>query len=269
MNHRKILETIESKFCSLSSIKGLFYTGSTATERYDQFSDLDIYLLTDCDANIMLDDIIDFINKEWLVVMVNRTSSSMSVYIKPDFFKIELSIIEKEDLRTGFRLKNARIVKDFDNALADLKKKSQDLDVSVSYEEALQLFIDFRESQLYVARHTARGWKWSAMGDANYQGEQLFYLLSRLKGRLQYGFREAEHFLTSEELKLLTATRCHTTDTEEIYRAMKAIWILMKYTENYYNQQQSKQLEINTPDGEILEYIHKLYSEAVKIKLID
>ena len=121
---------------------------------------------------------------------------------------------------------------------------------------------DFRDSQLYTARHTARGWKWSAMGEANYHGEQLFYLLSRLKGRLQYGFREAEYFLSKTELKLLKATRCHEATSKEIQRAMKANWEFMKYIENYYEAQFYEKLLINSPDNELLNCVNSTYEIA-------
>jgi len=260
--HKTIFQAIENKILSSDEIIGIFYTGSTATGKFDEFSDLDIYLVTNSCQITLIDNLLEFISSRWAVRFFNKTMDSLSVYIQDDFFKLEIHILGMSDLKPGHRMKDARIVKDQNDSLSQIKKISQSWNVKISYEDITNFFIDQRESQLYVARHTARGWKWSAMGDANYQGEQLFYLLARLKGRLQYGFREAEYFLTAEELKLLSATRCHTPETQEIYRAMKANWTFMKYIEDYYNNQNSKKLKISTPDQELLDYINELYLRA-------
>jgi len=196
--HNTILQAIENKIFASDEITGMFYTGSTATGKFDEFSDLDIYLVTDSCQITLIDNLLEFISVRWTVRFFNKTNDSLSVYIQDDFFKLEIHILGMSDLKPGHRMKNARIVKDLNDTLGQIKMISQSWDVTISYEDITNFLIDQRECQIYAARHTARGWKWSAFGDVNYQGEQLFYLLARLKDRLQYGFREVEYFLTEK-----------------------------------------------------------------------
>ena len=46
MNHKKVLQKIEQKLKHMEEIEGIFYTGSTATGKLDEFSDLDICLVS-------------------------------------------------------------------------------------------------------------------------------------------------------------------------------------------------------------------------------
>ncbi len=260
---RTVLEKIGQKLHTVKEVTGVFYSGSTASGKLDAFSDLDIFLIADKKRAKKLFGVLEkWVDSNWKIKMRNICDSRMILFIGETFLKVEFDVLGKEEIMPEYKLKFARIAKDTNNFLKNLKKKSMNCSLIVSKKEAEKLFFESRDSQLYAARHAARGWRWSAMGEANYCGEQMFYLLAKLKGRRQFGFREAEKFLTKYELTLLKETRCCSTNVLEIQRAMKANWKFMKYVEMHYEKISGNKLNKAFSDYELLKIVEMTYEKA-------
>lgn len=257
-----VLEKIEQKLHSMKEITGVFYSGSIASGKLDKFSDLDIFLIADkARAKKVFAKLEKWISSNWEIKMRHICDISMIIFIGETFLKVEFELLSKEKIMPEYKLKFIKIAKDTNNFLKNLKKTSMECSLNVSKKEAEELFFESRDSQLYAARHAARGWKWSAMGEANYHGEQLFYFLAKLKDRHQFGFREAEKFLAKHELAMLKETRCRSTDAKEIQRAMKANWNFMKYVERYYEKISGNKLHTTSSDYELLRVVEGIYGK--------
>lgn len=261
--YEKLLQKFENRVKNLKGVIGLFYSGSIASGKANKFSDIDIYLVVDKNNfERILKKSEELASTFGKIKVCHKDENGIGVFIGDDFLKVEIAIIKKGDLKPKYKFKNIKIIKDTNNYLKNLKKKSQKFRIEVSKKEAEKLFFECRDSQIYTARHVARGWKLSAMGEANYHGEQLFYLLAKLKGRFQFGFRDVENFLTKKELEMLKETRCHSTAKKEIQRAMKANWKFMKYIEKYYESVTGNKLRLRSNDSELLKIVEVTYKRA-------
>ena len=185
---------------------------------------------------------------------------SITSFIGESFLKVDITLHQLESVKPSSEFKYMLIIKDNNRFIENLKKKSKKVNVRIpSVKEFKQFLFELIDSQIYAARHTARGWELSAIGEAEYEGRRLFDILAKLRGREQYGFREVEKWMSREELSMLEATRCNSTKTEDIKRTMRAVWKFAEYVKKEYEKVMKVKVKLSYDYKEILKIANKIY----------
>jgi|GEM_PF-6735493 len=259
----QLLKTLEPFLTSIDAVIGIFYAGSTATGFRDAYSDIDCFLVVEKFDPTLMNRIRTFLAKYWEVRFESGNAWGHSFFLGEQFIKLEIDILlPKDHLTPQVKFQGIKIIKDTKGLLAKVSAASEKLKVVVDHATAVQLFLDIRDGQLYIAKHAVRGWRWSAMGEVHAEAEQLFQVLAKLKGRTQFGFREAESFLTVKELQLLAATRCPTTDVQAIKTAAHGLWNFLQYVESYYKKKTKRRLHISCDDDALLQMTESIYRDV-------
>ncbi len=260
------LGKFEGKIKEIPEIMGAFYTGSIAIGKNDKYSDIDMSVIVKSkDTEKIIEKLREIVSAFGNIKMYNLYSHaeggwSFTSFIGQNYLEVEIDLYIFESMKPSLDLKNILIIKDRNSFLENLKRKSQKFKVEIpNIKDFKQLLFDIRVSQIYTARHTARGWKWSALGEVEYEGRRLFDVLTKLRGREQYGYREVEKWMTKKELAMLDATRCSSTKTEYIRKSMKAVWKFADYVKKEYERVTKRKIKLIYNDKEILKIANKTY----------
>lgn len=263
-NFMKKLERLEAFVKENKHIEGCLYLGSLGKETYDMYSDYDIAL-------IVSDKQVKHIRKTWKSIAsligefrfgYAETEEDFKIFVGKDYDKIDLEILDKKSLFPNVRYNFAKIIKDKNNILKNLKEKSRKLktpNILISENEFKKRMLEVREGHFYVAKHCKRGLSFSARSELNNLGALLFKILSEIKGMEAHELiRKAEKSLSKTEKTLLKDATCMSETKEEIHRTMSANWKLMKYIEKLYEKRTKKRLNLYINDDEILKKIHSI-----------
>jgi len=253
------LKQFTEKLKKIPEIIAVYYAGSLGGGTMDKYSDLDI------------DIVVKDKDYKKITKKIKKLSSffgeiklyyPFAAYVENDYLKVELEPIKKSSLKPDFFLKHVKIIFDREGTLTKLYKKAQRAKIKINHGNTVDTFKTLIDDQIYTARHTARGWKFDAMEEANWHSKELFLLLARLKGYDQWGLRRAEEILSKNELKMFKNTVCTSPKTQNIKKSMKANWKFMKYVKDQYEKKTNKKIDLKVNEKEILRIVDKIYKEA-------
>lgn len=259
-DYSKKLERFTKKLEEKKDIIAAFYTGSTASQSWDEYSDIDIAIVVeDKDYAKIVKHIREFLGIWGEIKLINkhRGIDETYAYIGKDYLKVEIDPIKKSELKPRWELKNIRIAFDKDGTITKVLKQSfKKTRPELDHEELVHFFLDTRSNFIYVSRHYARGQRLSGMGELNRISGDLFYYLGKIKGMEGYeNIRTAEKHLTRGEWDLLRSSSCRSLELSEVKRAIKSSWDYMKYLEKLYEKETKRKLNLNCNDKEILDVI--------------
>jgi hypothetical protein len=261
-----MMQKLEREILPKEEVLAAFYGGSIGGGIPDEYSDIDFYIVVE-DGNFSstFDSVPDMMRELGKIYfIIDRShSNEWAFFFEKDFFEIDFGVRKVSELKPELKYREIIITKDNEGLLAGLQKRSREMEFKIVPKHFKAWFEEIRHGQIYTARHCARGWVQSAYGEAIYEGEQLFYLLAKLRGiPNQHGFRNAENFLTQKEMNMLLATRPGDSTIEDIRKAIKANWELLKYVEREFEKKTSENLDIKCYDAELLKVADEIYRKC-------
>jgi predicted nucleotidyltransferase len=246
------------------SVLGLLYIGSLGRGTADRYSDLDIEVwVPDEDLEIAFDRLRALLETLGTVQFtIFRELSAMRGFVGPDWRRVELHLMCRDELQPSPKFAEARIVKDIDGVLERLIAESPRELVQPTWMQMRQMIEEAIDGQIYLALHNARGASWSAMGEVSYRLSELYTLLSRLRGYRSYGFRYVETELAPYERDLLAASWPTSAEQAEVRRAARALW---EWTRHVWSEAEvvlGSTLEITIDESAFLAAVDRIYAEA-------
>lgn len=267
VDYSKQLNEFTEKLRKIPEILAVLYTGSTAKQSWDEYSDVDIDIVVkDKDYNKIVKQLPKMLSMWGKVRLCNhyKGCDETYVFIGKDYTKVEIDPIKKSDLKPNWTFKDIRIGFDKDGTITKIHKQSlKEKRPKLDHNEFVHLFLDTRSNFLYIVRHYARGQKLSGASEIGGIGGELFYYLGKLKGMEGYeNIRTAEKHLTKNEWDFLKISSCKSLKKTEVKRAIKANWKYMKYLERLYEKTTKRKLNLKCNDKEILQIINKTLDRA-------
>jgi hypothetical protein len=256
-----LLTPFEATVLNDPSVLGVLYTGSLGRGIADRFSDLDIVAWVAgeaaADPDATLQRLLARLGPIRLVIPGDPRS--VTGLVSQDWRRVDLDLRRRDELEPDPHYAGARIVKDFDGALARLVAASTPDDVGPTWEAARQEILVAIDSQIYLAAHNARGATWSAMEEVTYRLALLYELVARLRGRRSYGFRYVEGLLSPAEQRLLEAAWPSAPDREEVRRAARELWAWTRLVWEEAERSLGRPLEVTVDEAELLAAVDVLY----------
>ncbi len=255
-NHSKKLKEFTEYLKTFPEIIAVLYTGSTATRKWTEYSDLDIDIVVDDkDHAKIIKKIPEFLSWWGDIKFYNNYGGCNEHYafIGEDYFKIDLDPIKLSELKPCFQAKNIRVGFDKKGVLKEVIDKSKKLKKELpTKKEIKQIFLDVRGNIIYLARYYARGRFFSGVNEITSIRWDLFKVFCSIKNIFDFELsRNAEKLLTKKERQMFEDTSFHSYKKEEVIRAIKACLKLTHYLEKEYEKKFGK-LDYNVNDEEIL-----------------
>jgi hypothetical protein len=246
---------------TIPEIIGIYYAGSTATASWDNYSDLDICIVSkDKDYDKIVKMIPKLLSWWGEVKFYNKyeTWDQMYAFIGKEHFKVEIEPVRISYFKKPhFDSVNIKIVYDTTGNVSHGKKLSQKLKKNHLDGKYFRWnLLDIRSNLIYVANHYARGQKIEALGTLDLIGNELFKLLAKTKNLEDWELRRvAEKKMTKKEKELWFGSRAKGVDKKEVFSSIKSAWSFMRYIEKEYEKASKKKLNLRTNDEEILNRI--------------
>ncbi len=262
--HEEILNLYIDKLRSVKEILAVYCTGSTATKKWDEYSDLDIgFVVEDKDYDKFCKKLPKLLDIGKKIKFHNNYLGidETYAYMGENYFKVDLEPMKKSNIKKPrWSLKDIRIIFDKEGTLTKSYKQSQNKKLpKLSHKEAVNFFIEERDTQFYVARHCARGLRFSEMNSVNSTWVGLVSFMAKIKGMTDFHFfRAAESLLTQKERELFLMPKLHSDSPKEIEKGMMQNWKIMLYLEKLYEKKFGK-LNLPCKDKEILKRLKELY----------
>lgn len=258
------LEEFEEYLKKVPEIIAVYYTGSTASKKWDKYSDIDIDIVVkDKDYEKIRKKLLKLLSWWGEIKFVNHYKDSDETYafVGEDYLKVEIDPIRLSDIKPCWKARHIRIAYDKEGTLTKVYRISQkEKKPKLEHEEFLQLFLDTRSNFFYIARHFMRGQKLSAASEIGSMSGDLFIHLGKIKGYEAYeNLRNAEKHLNKKEWNFLKTTSCKSLEKNEVQRALRANWKFMKYLERMYEKKTGNKLGLKCDDKEILKNINKIF----------
>jgi predicted nucleotidyltransferase len=263
-DYSKKLAEFTDELKKIPEIIGIMYAGSTATETWDEYSDIDVDIVVkDKDYEKIVKMLPKLLALWGEVKFWNQYETWEETYgfIGDDYFKVELEPIRESYFNEPhFDLKNIKIIYDKTGKIAKAKKKSQKLKhVHLDEKYFRWNLLDTRSNFLYVANHYARGQKFEAASVADLMVVEIFKMLAKTKELEDWELRRiAEKNMTKKEFEFWTHSRPKSFEKRELRRALKVCWKFMKHVERQYEKVSGKKLDLGVKDTEIFEKVMEL-----------
>ncbi len=263
-DHSKQLEEFTDKLKQIPEIIAVYYTGSTASQTWDEYSDVDIDIVVkDKDFDKIFKNLPSILSKWGEIKFVGRYLDEHETYahIGEEYLKVEIDPIKLSNLKPSEELKNIRIGFDKKEILKDIIKKSKKIKPKISHKDFENTLYYLRDWHLYTAKHYSRGLKFSALGEVFDIRVLLLELYAKTKGLKDFEIkRKGEHFLSKKEMGFFRGEKI-SIGIKNIRKAMKDNWDFMKYIEKEYEKKTKKKLNLKCNDKEILKIINQLYDK--------
>ena len=264
--HKEKLNEFIKEVKRIPEIIALYYAGSTATESWDKYSDLDIDLVVE-DKNFRklfkkLPKLAGFFGK--IKFSHSYGGSEFTSFIGEDYFKVELDLIKKSSLKPNNFLKTIKIIFDKEGTLMKAYKKSRNIKRSkIKHQDVINFFLALRDGQIWTARQYARGQKFSAGGEVSTMRNFLLDFLAKINDVECYDLlRKANKYLSKKERDFFKRGGRFSTKKKEVQKEMVENWKFMKYLEKKYENKSKQKLNLKCEDTKILKIVKEIYSEA-------
>jgi hypothetical protein len=255
----KMLKRFEHAVLADPEVLGVLFTGSLGRGTSDDFSDLDIYVwLTDeAYANVTSKtrELLSSLGE--IKLLYPQETWYTKALVGEHWQRVDFAVRRRDELDAWPEMLGARIVKEFDGALAGVVAAEPE-DATLTPADAREEIVSAIDSQIYLAAHNARGATWSAAGEVTYKLPAIYETLARLRGRRSYGFRFVEQLLTPDEQEMLLAAWPTIPRRDEVRRAGRAMWTWTRYVWAEAERQLGP-LDLTIDDEELLAAVDALY----------
>lgn len=255
---RAVMHILEKEFLKDARIRGAFYCGSSGTGLRDEYSDIDLVLVTEekerrkvfHDVPKVLERAVGLRSK----VDNDGKGEEWCCLVTDDLIGVDIPVMTKEMLTPSYRFAHIKVLKDNRGTIKKFKKKSAQMPIRIDRKQFENNMRDLLNAQLYLARHVQRGWLAKASRDTAAYGEMLYNYLLLIKGSKFHApdLRDAEISLAKKEFRMLMATRSFSANREEIGKAMAAVWRLTAYVAELYEKKTGRRVFDEKTTKEVL-----------------
>ncbi len=247
-DYSKRLDEFADKLKEIPEILAAFYTGSTAKQTWDEFSDVDVDIVVrDKDFDKICERVPSLLRLWGDVKFSGKYPDEPEIYahIGEEYLKVEVGVIKESELEI---LTDIRVAFDKKKILKKTKTKRK-----IDHGRFVNDLLFLRDWHLYTAKHWGRGQRFSALKEVYGVRKELLKLFSKVKGLEDYEVvRGAEKLLSDEEREFFSS------EIRNVQVAMKRNWEFMKHIEGEY-EKKFKKLNLKCDDGEILRKIGEFY----------
>jgi predicted nucleotidyltransferase len=264
MHKEKLAKFIEH-VKNIPEIIAVCYVGSTASETWDKYSDLDILLVVkDKDyrkVRRMQPKLFEFFGKIKFQDCFPKTDDEFWAFVGDDYFSVDMDILKKSKLRVGYEFKKARIVFDRDGKLTECCRRARTIHFCRrTLPETKSFLLNIRSNFIGVAGNFMRNRKLYAVSEIDNISAELFGFMAEVKKVAPFELLRQEEKLSAQEKIFMGESRYKSRDMSEVKRALFANWKYMKYLENEYEKRDGRKLNLKCNDKEILDIINKTFN---------
>ena len=258
-----MLEPFEVAALADPTVLGVAYTGSLGRGTAGRYSDLDleVWLTEDAfaDAPAKSQELLGILGTiKWSITPEPGYTKGL---VGREWRRVDLHVREREDTEPWHEFVGARIVKDFDGAVARQVAASVPEDVAPSREEARAAILDAIGEQFYIADNSARGALMEAAGSVPHELGRLYELLARFRGRRSYGFRYVEELLSPAEQRLLAACWPAALTQAEVRRAARELWQWTRHVWDEVERILGRSLDVTVDEMALLAAVDARYDD--------
>jgi predicted nucleotidyltransferase len=258
------LEEFENYLKEIPEIIAVYYTGSTASKRWDKYSDIDIDIVVKDKDYDNIKKMLPKLLSWWgeIKLCSNYVGyDEVFVLVNENYLKVEIDPIKESSLKPDSETRKIRIAYDRSGLLTKVYKESLAIKVfNINDKEFINRLLLARDYQFYIARHFMRGQRFSAYSEVTTIRWDLFYLLATAKGLKDFELlRYAEKNLTDKEKGIWESTQLKKETKAELIRVLNANWDFMNYIEKEYEKKTKKKLDLKCDDKEILNRIREIF----------
>lgn len=257
------LVDFEQQILADPNVLGMMYNGSLGRGEADCYSDLDISLWLRDEALARPDNIEHYLSLlgqiQFVSISQQGSERSCNAFVGADWQRIELDISRRNDSIPHPYFHRATVVKDTDTCLASLVAASGPPTAEPSREAARKALEEVIYHIGFVTMQNLRGAYHHAMSNLCELANNVYMLLTQLRGRQWYAERFIERFLSPEELALLYAAWPSSPAKEAIRRAVRGLWEWTKYVWRQVEQTLGEELGISLDQAAFLEAIERPY----------
>jgi predicted nucleotidyltransferase len=260
MKQYKLLKEFEKKLVNFSEVLAVYYAGSTARKSIDKYSDLDLYLVVSSknyDSFKMKFKQIAELFGEKINFMFSKDAAI--VYLGKEFIKVEINLIKQEDLKVSSDLGLIRILFDKEGSLKNLHHKSKEVKKQLrDVKSAERFFTAVRDHYISIARHYARGQKFSAVYRLQTIKSKMIPFIAEIKGVEDFEvIKSAEKILTKEQYALMKKIDCNT-NKKNFMIGLNSYFNLSNNLQKEYEKKIGEKLKINCNDKEVISLVRDL-----------
>jgi hypothetical protein len=227
------LAAFEQRILADPDVLGMVYTGSLGRGDGDHCSDLDISLWVRDEALSkpgLLDHYLSWLGEVHLNSSTQHEHGlSSNAFVGPDWQRAELYIMDSHHPEPHPYWSRARVVKDTDGRLRSLVAASGPSVVTLTREGARRVIAEAIYHTGFVTVQNVRGSHYHAMANLCELAGGLYWLLANTRGYEGYDVRNAERFLSADELALLYAAWPSAPEREAIRQAARGLWVWIQY----------------------------------------
>jgi hypothetical protein len=260
------LAAFEGRILADPDVLGMVYTGSLGRGGRDRWSDLDLTLWVRDEVHLTPELLAHYTG--WLGETQLTTWSrhergiSNNCFVGPDWQRVELDIRHLHDTSPHPYWHRTRVVKDTEGLLAAMVAASGPLTTEFTRDAARLAIIEAIYYTRYVTVHNVRGFHYHAMVNLCELAGNLYSLLANTRGHEGFNVRDAERFLSADELALLYAAWPVAPEREAVRRAARGLWEWTRYVWAACEQVLGEELGIEVDPTTILEVIERPYASA-------
>jgi hypothetical protein len=258
------LAAFEQRILVDPDVLGMILTGSLGRGRGDRCSDIDVTLWLRDEALSrpgLIEHYLGLLGEVQLMCSSKHEHDQAShAFVGRDWQWVELGISGLPYPTPHPYWHGTRVVKDTDGQLASLVAASGPPVATLSRDAAHTVIVEAIYYTVYVNVHNMRGSHYHAMAELCELAGSLYGLLANARGREGYDVRNAEQFLSADELALLYATWPVAPTQEAIRRAARGLWEWTHYVWAECEHTLGEELGIAVDTTAILEVIERPYA---------
>jgi hypothetical protein len=244
-------------------VLGLLFAGSHGRGQADRCSDLDITIWLRDEALAeprRIEHYLGWLGEiHFLSVSQNEFGPSCNSYVGPDWQRVELGIIGSHHPTPHPFFHHVTVVKDTDGRLASLVAASGPPTAEPTPDAARSVIEEILYEIGSITMQNIRGSRHRAVSALCEYANSAYALLAQLRGREGYDVRFVERFLHSDELALLEAAWPASLEREEIRRAVRGLWLWIRYVWTQAEQTFGEELGISLDVAAFLEAMNRPY----------
>lgn len=260
MKQYELLKEFEKNIIDFPDILAVYYSGSTARKSMDKYSDLDLYLVVSSknydSFKMKFRQIAELFNEE---IKFMFSKDAAIVYLGKEFIKVEINLVKKEDLKVSSDLGLIRILFDKEGSLTKLHHKSKEVKKELrDKKSAERFFTAVRDHYISIARHYARGQKFSAVYRLQTIKSKMIPFIAEIKSVEDFELiKNAERVLTKKQYSLMKKIDCNV-EKDSFIKGLNSYFEFAKLLQKEYEQKTKQKLEIKCNDKEIISFVRRL-----------
>jgi len=257
------LADFEQRIMAAPDVLGMLYCGSLGRGAADRCSDLDITLWLRDEALAKPGCIEHYLGWLGAIHFVSWSQDefglSSNCYVGPDWQRVELDIIGSNHPTPNPYFHGVAVLKDTNGRLASLVAASGPPTAELTRDAARKVIEEVIYETGAITVRNIRGSHYHIMSNLCEYANSVYTLLARLRGREEYDVRFVERFLRPDELALLEAAWPAGPEREAIRRAVRGLWLWLRYVWTQVEQTLGEELGISLDAAAFLEAIERPY----------